>query len=80
MKYWLPFTKYIINIINERCDNVIFIVWGAFALKQVENIDLSKHTIYISSHPSPLSCNKTLKEYPSFMQSDIFNKVSVIKW
>ena len=81
MKYWLPFTKEIISIINNKCSNIIFIVWGAFALKLVdENVDKTKHKIYVSSHPSPFSCNKKLRQYPAFIDSDIFYKVNVIDW
>ena len=80
IKYWLPFTKHIIDKINTTCDNVVFIVWGAFALKQTENVDTNKHTVFISSHPSPLSCNKQLKDYPSFMDSDVFNTINAINW
>ena len=80
MKYWLPFTKHIIDTINTTCNNVVFIVWGAFALKQTENIDTNKHTVFISSHPSPLSCRKQLKNYPSFMDSDVFNTIKTINW
>ena len=80
IKYWLPFTKYIIDTINKKCENVIFIVWGAFALKLVEKVDTNKHTIFVSSHPSPLSCNKNLKSYPAFIKSDIFNKINKIQW
>ena len=81
MKYWLPFTKEIISTINNKCSNVIFIVWGAFALKLVdENVDSTKHTVYVSSHPSPFSCRKKLRHYPAFIDSDIFNKISVIDW
>ena len=78
LKYWMPFTKYIIQHINVHCPNAIFIVWGAFALNMVENIP--QHRLYISSHPSPFSCLKKLKAYPSFMDSDVFNKVDVIQW
>ena len=80
LKYWLPFTKFIINKINNECNNIIFIIWGAFALSLCELINQNKHTIYISSHPSPLSCYKKLKNYPSFNESDIFNKITNINW
>ena len=80
IKYWKPFTKYIITKINQICNNVTFILWGAHALKHIEYIDLKKHNIFISSHPSPLSCFKNLKEHPSFMTSDIFNKIECIDW
>ena len=35
-----------------------------------------KHKIFVSSHPSPLSCTKVLKKYPSFNKSKIFLKIN----
>lgn len=80
LNYWIPFTKYIIDIINDKCNNIIFIVWGAFALNLIKNVDKNKHNIHISSHPSPFSYSKKLRNYPSFEESDIFNKINTIEW
>tara|TARA_Y100000389_G_C17457454_1_gene519152 strand:+ start:364 stop:990 length:627 start_codon:yes stop_codon:yes gene_type:complete len=78
IKYWLPFTKLIIERLLKQNPDVTFIIWGAFALKLVENINIKN--IYISSHPSPLSCNKQLKNYPSFFDSNVFSKINSISW
>lgn len=76
-KYWSCFTQNIINFINKYCENVVFVAWGAFAFNKFENIDQKKHTLLVCSHPSPLSCNRLLfKQYSSFMNSDIFNKIN----
>ena len=80
IKYWKPFTQHVVNKINQLCDNVVFIVWGAFAMKMVEFVDTEKHRILISSHPSPLSYTKPLKGYPAFKDSDIFNKIKTVNW
>lgn len=80
LKYWQPFTKYIIDAINNRGSGVTFVVWGAFALKQVEHVDATKHRIMISSHPSPLSFSKQLRNYPAFKDSDVFDKIKEINW
>ena len=78
IKYWLPFTKQILEYINKNCENVIFVCWGAFAYNLIQNIEvnLEKHTIYVSSHPSPLSFKRPLQEFPPFITSDIFNKIN----
>jgi len=80
LNYWIPFTKYIINILNQKCDNLIFIVWGAFALDLIKDVNKEKHNIHISSHPSPFSYMKKLRQYPSFEESDVFNKITKIEW
>lgn len=78
IKYWLPFTKQILEYININCENVIFVCWGAFAYNLIENtgVNTKKHTIFVSSHPSPLSCKRPLQEFPAFIISDIFNKIN----
>ena len=80
LKYWLLFTKQILEHINNHCKNVVFVCWGAFAFNLIENIQvktqINNHKVLISSHPSPLSCRRGLKSFPSFLSSDVFNKVN----
>tara|TARA_B110000858_G_C17780133_1_gene464338 strand:+ start:663 stop:1349 length:687 start_codon:yes stop_codon:yes gene_type:complete len=79
MKLWLPFTKYIMQYLNKNHEGIVYLIWGAFAHKQVEDaIDWSKNKLVISSHPSPLSANKSYKEHPSFMGSRPFSKVNAL--
>lgn len=52
---WERFTNFIIAEISERKENVVFVLWGAFAQKKEELIDSSHHFIIKSAHPSPFS-------------------------
>jgi uracil-DNA glycosylase len=52
---WEQFTDGVISTINNEFENVIFLLWGAPAQKKSMLIDQSRHTIFISVHPSPLS-------------------------
>ena len=52
---WEIFTDNIIKHINQNFDNIIFILWGANAIKMSKFIDKDKHHILTSPHPSPLS-------------------------
>ena len=79
-KYWNSFTKFIISYINSNCKNVIFIIWGNSALNFTSLINPLLHQVHISSHPSPLSCNKKLKHHPSFFESNIFKKINTVQW
>jgi uracil-DNA glycosylase len=78
MKLWLPFTKYIIDYIDEHCENVVFVAWGAFAHRKLMNINKEKHTLIVSSHPSPLSAYKNLGKFPAFKGSKPFSKINTI--
>lgn len=75
---WSKFANNIINYINNNCENVIFVAWGAFAHNKLKNINLNKHHLIISSHPSPLSCYKKYKENPPFNGSRPFSKINKI--
>ena len=76
MKFWKDFTKYIIEYISENCEKVVFLAWGAFAHKKMENVNKDKHVMIVSSHPSPLSYTKTYKLYPPFKGSRPFSKIN----
>ncbi|NAW50241.1 uracil-DNA glycosylase [Elizabethkingia argentiflava] len=67
---WESFTDYIIQQISEKKENVVFVLWGAFAQKKAALIDDSKHYILTSSHPSPFSV------YRGFFGSKPFSKIN----
>lgn len=77
LKLWNKFINYIIDILNAQ-KNIIFIAWGAFALKKLENIDSLNNRLIVSSHPSPLSCNKKFKNFPSFNNSNVFSRINLL--
>ena len=77
IKYWQEFTQYIIDSINSL-DSVIFVAWGAHAYNRLKNIDRDKHYIIVSSHPSPLSCNKKFGEFTMFNGSKPFSNINKI--
>lgn len=54
-KGWEIFTDAIIGSVNEKKDQVVFVLWGAYAQKKIALIDTDRHTIIKSAHPSPLS-------------------------
>ena len=72
---WKKFTKELIRMLNEK-DDLIWVLWGSHALSFKKLIDNPTHKFIISSHPSPLSCNKPLGEYPPFKGSDPFGQVN----
>ncbi len=56
-KGWEKFSDAAITALNERESRVVFVLWGAYARKKKALIDLSKHLVVESAHPSPLSAH-----------------------
>ncbi|MEZ5016022.1 MAG: uracil-DNA glycosylase [Flavipsychrobacter sp.] len=52
---WHQFTNKVIQILSERKEHLVFLLWGGFAKSKQPLIDKSKHLILTSAHPSPLS-------------------------
>lgn len=52
---WHAFTDRVIQVINEQCEYVVFMLWGAHARSKAALLDPKKHLILTSAHPSPLS-------------------------
>lgn len=69
-KGWESFTDKIIQVISERKENIVFILWGAPAFKKSKLIDTNKHLILNAPHPSPLS------SYRGFFGSSPFSKTN----
>lgn len=67
---WERFTDFVIKEISEKKENVVFVLWGAFAQKKEELIDSSKHFILKSPHPSPFSVHR------GFFGSRPFSKIN----
>ena len=57
-KGWEDFTDAVISQINMQKENVVFMLWGAYAQKKGENIDRKRHLVLESVHPSPLSASR----------------------
>ena len=65
---WHAVTDNIIETISEHKEHVVFMLWGAFAQKKAALIDLNKHLVLKTSHPSPLSAHR------GFLGSGVFVK------
>ena len=67
---WEKLTDAIIRAVSSKAERVVFVLWGGHAGKKLELIDLSKHTIIQSAHPSPLSAHN------GFFGSRPFSKIN----
>ena len=52
---WERLTDYIIKVLNQKKEPVVFILWGNFAKEKASLITNPKHLIITSPHPSPFS-------------------------
>ncbi len=52
---WERLTDYIIQLLNEKEEPVVFILWGNFAKEKAKFITNSRHLILMSPHPSPFA-------------------------
>ncbi len=57
-KGWETFTDAVIKKLSQEREGLVFLLWGGFAKKKSALIDMAKHHILTSGHPSPLSANR----------------------
>ena len=57
-KGWEIFTDKVIEVISNETNNTVFLLWGSFAKQKKKLIDIEKHKVLESGHPSPLSANR----------------------
>ncbi len=52
---WEQFTNRLIQVLSEKLDYCVFLLWGGQAHTKEKLIDSAKHTIIKTAHPSPLA-------------------------
>lgn len=55
---WEIFTDRVIELLNEREQPIVFILWGRFAQQKQQLITNPRHFIIKTPHPSPFSANR----------------------
>lgn len=69
-QWWEIFTDSVISILSEKSEGIIFVLWGNYAIEKSSLIDLNKHYIISSPHPSPFS------SYRWFFGSRPFSRIN----
>lgn len=67
---WETFTDKVIALINQYCEGVVFLLWGAHAQKKGRIIDRQRHHILTAPHPSPLSAHRGFLGCGHFLQTN----------
>lgn len=55
---WEEFTNEVILHLAQHREHLVFILWGAYAIKKGAFIDRTRHLVLTSPHPSPLSAHR----------------------
>jgi uracil-DNA glycosylase len=55
---WEEFTNNVIQLLSEKKEGLVFILWGKFAQQKQSLIDETKHYVLKAAHPSPFSADK----------------------
>ena len=52
---WELFTDSLIKLISDKKEQVVFLLWGNYAISKSPLIDVNKHLVLTAAHPSPLA-------------------------
>lgn len=70
---WEQFTDQVISILSQKRENLVFLLWGAYAQKKGQVIARNRgHLILESAHPSPFSAHSGFFGSGHFSQTNIF--------
>ena len=82
-KGWEIFTDRLIELLGEREEPMVFILWGSYARSKKELIKNKNHLILESVHPSPLSASRGFFGSKPFSKTNNFllkNNIKPIDW
>ena len=80
---WETFTDAVIHALAEKRENLVFILWGAYAQKKGRFIDRQKHLVIESPHPSPLSSYRGFFGSKPFSRTNLYlasHGLEPVKW
>lgn len=80
---WQNFTDAAIQKLSDERENLVFILWGAFAQQKSLLIDNSKHLVLKSPHPSPFSADKGFFGSKPFSKTNEYlkkNNLPIVNW
>lgn len=69
---WETFTDAVIQLVSQRCDHVVFLLWGSPARRKAAMIDATRHCILEAPHPSPLSAHRGFFGCRHFSRANVY--------
>jgi uracil-DNA glycosylase len=76
---WELLTDYIIKVLNQKEEPVVFILWGNFAKEKTKYITNPNHYIITSPHPSPFSARNGFFGSKPFSKTNNYLKSKNLK-
>ncbi len=80
---WQRFTDAAIKALSDKKQNLVFILWGNYAIAKENLIDHNKHLILKTVHPSPLSASRGFFGCRHFSKTNEYllnNNIKPIDW
>jgi uracil-DNA glycosylase len=69
-KGWERFTDRVVTELNDHRENLVFMLWGSYAMKKGSVIDRNRHLVLTAPHPSPLSAHRGFFGCRHFSRAD----------
>jgi len=82
-KGWEIFTDRVIHLLAETHQNLVFMLWGAYAQRKGQFIDHSRHLVLESVHPSPLSAPRGFFGNHHFSKANLYlgeHGIEPVRW
>ena len=73
-KGWEQFTDKVIQLLNEKREHIVFMLWGSYAQRKGQIIDRKKHCVLEAPHPSPLSAHRGFLGCKHFSKANAYLK------
>lgn len=79
---WEKLTNALIKNLSDKKNNLVFLLWGNYAISKKELIDPDKHLILCAAHPSPLARgaffgNKHFSKTNKYLTE---NRIMAVNW
>ncbi len=69
---WETFSDAVIRTLNDERENLVFMLWGAYAREKAALIDPEKHLVLTAAHPSPRSADRGFFGCRHFSRANAF--------
>lgn len=80
---WEVFTDTVIDIINKKKKNIVYLLWGAKAIQKASFVDMQNNLILTAAHPSPLSAHNGFFGCKHFSKTNTYlqqHDIAAIDW